>query len=779
MQQQLELQDRWLGQCVYCGSPLANSDSIEAFSGPICREKYGPAALNRALDTDVDWTLYNTHIEQSGLSIKEIDNLERCHEILRCLSRGMNPDQATSALNAVAALGYVTTAALVGEALCVKGWDGASKKPAKVYLIERRIAAETQYVPQAIEAMRNIPGRYYRDKRNYFRADKQSAIALIDICRRWYPLADIDQQVFDLANSSSDKLESEKEVARAWLEGDYIVFDTPKDPEFFKPISAMDKSLRSFDWDTKRWKVHHTAADESLDRLLKIWPDAQVDGKIGERAKQLSKASDFATAITVSDEDRFELPAGTPFDYQCAGVKFLEIKGSGLLADEQGLGKTLQFLATLHRNKNKMPALVICPATVKLNWGREANRWVNDGHTVVAVWPKVCYSVDATGKRGKKWCSTQELSDNVPDICIVNYDIISRLQDTLTKIKWHSICLDESHFVKEYKSARSKAAKAIAKNVPNRVLLSGTPMPNRPKELWHQLNILDPKRYSRFTDFGVKYCAPEYTRWGMNWNGSSNLDELNKEILGTYMVRRRFHEVIDDVPDKLVTSQIIEPKDRREYDHAQNDFLSWAQEQGPEKLNGARKNEALTRLTALRHLAARCKLNDIALLAHDFLSSEGRQLVIFAHHRSVTKGLYDQLLSDGFKVGCILGGDSAMKRQEMIAEFKEGKLQAMVCSIQAAGTGTDGLQVAHDAWILERDWTPSAMRQTESRLHRLGQQNKVHITYFDMPNSIDSYMAQMLDNKKEVIDAIIDGIDPDENEETGMMEVVNGMLNNQ
>jgi SWI/SNF-related matrix-associated actin-dependent regulator 1 of chromatin subfamily A len=547
----------------------------------------------------------------------------------------------------------------------------------------------------------------------------------------------------------------------------------------------MEKSLRRFDWDTKQWEVHYTAADAALDNLRKLWPNAQIDGSIGKRAQELAKAEELATATQVDERDEIVLPNSDlrPYPYQCAAIRFLEIRDSAMIADEMGLGKTACYLATLARNPDeRMPALVICPAAVKLNWGREAHRWVNGGLKIVAIFPKQVKEVLPNGRLGKIHCDTKDLPQNMPDIAIINYDIINRLKDTLMACCWKSVCNDESHALKEYKSARTKAAVEICKNIKYRVLLTGTPMPNRPRELWTQLHIMDPARYKRFSSFGKKYCAPEMTRWGMNWNGASNLDELNEEIIGKLVVRRKLADVIDDMPEKRVVRQLIDPDPTgwKEYRTAEQDFINWARSQGAKKLHNAQKAEAIMRLTTLRHLSAKCKVEALTEMAGDFLRSTERQLVIFAHHREVTETLVKELSTE-FKVGHIIGGIGANKRQEMINRWKAGELNVMICSIKAAGTGTDGLQeTCHDAWIVERDWTPAGMDQTESRLHRLGQKEKVCITYFDIEQGIDGHMAELIKSKSQIIDKVVDGKDVSEQEdESYATQIVARMLDNQ
>jgi SNF2 family DNA or RNA helicase len=267
-----------------------------------------------------------------------------------------------------------------------------------------------------------------------------------------------------------------------------------------------------------------------------------------------------------------------PMSYQEAGLGLLEhVGGNGFITDEPGLGKTEQSLAYLALHPEMRPAVVVCPASLKLNWEREVEMWLETGDVVEVI------------KNGKPYPLTGDIG-----IIILNYDILKKWLPELKAIKPQVLIYDESHNCKNSKTQRSKAAAQLAKSVPHKILLTGTPVMNRPSELWHQLCILAPETYnkSRFFQWHRRYCDAKqltFFRWDVkkrmrvnqsvwDFSGASNLDEL-AESLKDIMIRRTKAEVLPELPAKRRQTLLVSIDNRREYDHAEKDFLFWIKEQ--------------------------------------------------------------------------------------------------------------------------------------------------------------------------------------------------------
>jgi len=451
-------------------------------------------------------------------------------------------------------------------------------------------------------------------------------------------------------------------------------------------------------------------------------------------------------------------------------------------------GKTVQALAFIDRDYRRQPSLIVCPANVKLNWGRKIIEWINNDINCVVIEGGFFYKINKNGNKEKTKHSIEKLSTYQPDIVITNYDLLKRHKNFFRYYGFRTMILDESHYVKESKSGRSIAAREIAKNIPRRILMTGTPVLNRPRELWHQLHICDPQKWPKFTTFGYKYCNPEekqiYNRVKdtfitiKKFDGASNLDELHRRVVGQYMIRRKKKDVLKDLPEKLVfrTTLDIKKEDRAEYDLAVKDFFKWAFEEGGiEKLNKAQAAEAITKLTTLKRLCALSKINSLIEYFNDwFESNEDEQLTIFAHHKDVVNRLEESIKKAGHSIVTIRGGDNSSKRQDAIDKFVAKEARVFLASIMAAGTGTDGLQVCQNMKVVERTWRPADMVQMEDRLWRINQRNNVMIEYLDMENSIDGKMAAIIAHKMKIINKIVDGSAADVGDISG--DVLNSMF---
>lgn len=765
-------------QCCICGKPLLVPESREAFIGPICSEKYGYFLHEETSPQNPD--AYHTAIQKAELDINLENGLNKaCNRILFHLAKGMPQSKAEAALDAIHALGFSRMAMIVGSALQIAGYDGANlNKDIEVIISKNYIYIKnpgrvpSEYWKEHLSMIQTIPGRKW-DKNariNYFEAWPQSARGVIDLCNRWFPFATISNEVKELAKLPDRELPKAPEVPKTATitvvsNGIHIVL--PKYNGNFVNDIKTNIPGRNKKWvhENRAWWVSTPFIDQAIAVTTAIYPDAQIDEKLSNLKEQIEKQKELATAVTVAEEDEIRLHGGKLYPFQSAGVRFLELKiaqeGGAMIADDMGLGKTCQSLAFISRNNSRLPTLISCPAAVKLNWARQVMIWIDGDIKCVVVEGNYFFSIDKKGRKINTKYNMENLKEMNPDIVICNYDLLKRNISSFSNYGFQTFILDESHYVKESKSGRSKAAREIAKNIPRRVLLTGTPVLNRPRELWHQLHIIDPVVWSNFYPFGYRYCDPVTNRWGTTFNGAENLEELHNRVIGHFMVRRRKKEVLKELPDKTVfrTQLEIPSKERKEYDTALFNFRQWALEAGGvEKLRKIMQAEAISKLTTLKRLCAEAKTSAVVEHCKEWLdSNEDEQLVIFAHHQSVLDALEDAMRKEGYNIATIRGGDTATKRQEAVDRFKAGNARIFIASIQAAGTGTDGLQVAQNMKIIERTWRPADLSQAEDRLYRIGQENNVMIEYLDMAESIDDKMAEIIEEKMDTINQIVDG----------------------
>lgn len=489
--------------------------------------------------------------------------------------------------------------------------------------------------------------------------------------------------------------------------------------------------------------------------------------------------------------------------FQHAGVRYLLKRRRSFLADEQGLGKTVQALATLEVD-GAYPAVVVCPAGMKLTWEREAAKWLP--HRRVAVlhgrgkgqWeprdpvpatlksaadatgdqttrstagdptaPGIAAAPDGTARSARKpdrpnpWATPLDTSGfaepHDADIVVLNYEIVEAHLDPLAARVPRAAIFDESHYCKQPTAKRTKAAMKLSKAVhPDglRLALTGTPVLNQPRELTAQLRLID-----RLKDFG---SGAELAR---RFKGAESHDRLHWHLRSRGFVRRLKQDVLPQLPAKRRVDVPLELKDPAEYRLAEKDVIAWLRTQPLDlseldaKIAAALRAEQLVRMNHLRRLAARGKLPGAIAWVESFLAS-GEALVVFAQHREVQLALLERFPGALH----ILGDDSAIQRDEAVTRFQQGghldienpAERLIVCSMRAAAQGIT-LTRASNVAFLELDWTPAMHDQAEDRCHRIGQHDAVTAWYLLCPGTIDDEMSDILERKRMVIDAVVDG----------------------
>ncbi|MDD5006883.1 MAG: DEAD/DEAH box helicase [Syntrophorhabdaceae bacterium] len=475
----------------------------------------------------------------------------------------------------------------------------------------------------------------------------------------------------------------------------------------------------------------------------------QLSDKLGSWHKAINRIPSVRTKFNIKG---LKLPI-RPFQH--LGVGFITSRqGRALIADDMGLGKTVQALAWIHYKK-AYPALIVVPATAKLNWEAEVKKWLPDNISCSVLF----------GLNGNH----ASLVSNRPKITVINYDILDSWSSTFDNI--NTLVLDEAHFVKNKKAKRSMAVRTVAKKAKNIIALSGTPIINRPAEFFNVLNLLAPEHFNNFWYYAKKFCSPKYNRFGWNFTGSSNTEELHKLLIKTVMIRRTKSEVLKELPTKVRTVVPIEIDNKAEYQRAQDDFVKWVRDNfGEAKAVKASNAEALARIEGLKQLTIKGKLKNIVSWIQDFLESDQKLVVFAIHHFTI-----DALLSSFPKEICVKldGRDEVHKRQQAINSFQnDPKVRLFVGNIKAAGTAIN-LTAASNTCFTELGWTPGEHEQAEDRVHRIGQEaDSVSAYYLLGVKTIEEEIAELIDNKRQVLSRILDG------KEVGSEGILTELLNN-
>ena len=473
---------------------------------------------------------------------------------------------------------------------------------------------------------------------------------------------------------------------------------------------------------------------ETLVHSLDLTLSREAQRLIGDQVATAADRARIAEMSRAHDSD-LQVPglSGELMSFQRAGVAYALERRRTVIADEQGLGKTVQALAALEAD-GAFPALVICPASLKLNWLREAGQWLP--HRKAAL-------IAGGGE--------QQLDG--AEIIVMNYEIAHAHVETMAEIRPRGLVLDESHYIKSPGAQRTRAVLAIADQLADRALrlaLTGTPIVNHPGELGSQLAALD-----RLREFGsVRDLERRYTR-------GDTRQVLHERLRGSCYVRRRKDEVLTQLPVKRRAIVTVPIDNQAEYELAERRFVRWLREQEADsetgELPGRLRAEAIVKLTALRRLAAHGKLAAALSWIEDFRASEER-LVVFAHHRDI-QGAVVERFPDSAR---ILGRDGLEEREANVRRFQqEDGPELCVCSMEAASHGFT-LTAAANVAFLELAWTPAKHDQAEDRVHRIGQDRGVVCWYLLAAGTIDERIARLLDAKREVVGAVVDGAEVEE-----------------
>ena len=482
-------------------------------------------------------------------------------------------------------------------------------------------------------------------------------------------------------------------------------------------------------------------------------------------AASFKASSDFAVPVPEGNHPLTGLPfALMPF--QRAGVEFAARRDNALIADEMGLGKSIQAIGIINLDAASRRVLIVCPASLKLNWYRELKTWLVNKELTVGI------------AQGGYWPGT--------DIVIINYDITARAREQIDSYEWDLIVLDEAHYIKSPEAIRTKsiiggkvgrgekAQSFSAVRAKRRIALTGTPILNRPAELFSMLHWLDPREWASRFHYARRYCAGG---WGM-YDGASHLEELQLRLRQSLMIRRLKRDVLQELPAKM--RSVIEyevPELRIELEQEIQDAK--AREKALASLRAAveiakasedpqeyrRAIEALrsglavafNEMAALRKRTAVAKIPHVIGHVKDILASSPEdKVVVFAHHRDVVDALHTAFGAQAVK---LYGGMSNEEKDAAVQRLQlDPTCRVFVGSITAAGVGLT-LTAAHRVVFAELDWTPSNVTQCEDRCHRIGQKGTVLVQHIVLAGSLDASIARKLVLKQAIIDRALDEMD--------------------
>ena len=439
-----------------------------------------------------------------------------------------------------------------------------------------------------------------------------------------------------------------------------------------------------------------------------------------------------------------------PLVHQKESIQKLVENKKFILADDMGLGKTTStIIAALETGAKKI--LIICPATLKINWKREIENY-SDRSIFIS--------------EGKSF-STEH------DFVIINYDIIKNFHDTKKKdesqvisANFDLVVVDEAHYIKNPTAQRTKLINDIAKNVDRLWLLTGTPMTSRPIDYFNLLSLVDSPVSKNWMAYAIRYCAGyQFNAGGRKiWNvtGASNLEELRDRT--SSLTLRRLKENVLDLPDKIITPVYLRLKSKM-YEEIMGEYYDWY-DKNPEESKSL--TVQFTKLTKIRQVIADEKISQTIELAENIIE-QGKKVIIFCNFTDSLNKICEHFGKSSVKVD---GSMSKPQRPHSVDNFQENeKIKVFVGNIKAAGVGIT-LTAAEAVIMNDLSFLPSDHSQAEDRAYRYGQKNNVLVYYPIFENTIEGIIYDILNNKKQVIATVMgDNLNPSDAAEEIMKRI--------
>ena len=467
-------------------------------------------------------------------------------------------------------------------------------------------------------------------------------------------------------------------------------------------------------------------------------------------------------------------------DFQTVGVKFLElINANGILADQMGLGKTWQALGVAESSKYR--TVIFCPARLKANWAREI--YALTGHT-----PYICSGIMPT-----KHDMLRIAVEKKDRYLIINYEILGRIyerakedvqedgqilkSDIREVAPWIEVlnhagidlCIvDEGHKIKNVNTKVSRACRQI--KIPHIICLTGTPVINRPGELWAMLNMIDADRFPNYDNFVSRYTNYDKT--------AKNVTEL-RETLKPIMIRRTKKDVLPDLPPINRMFKWVELSDpaRERYKQALEGIYTEVDRMG-EVTNQMNITSILAELTRLKQICANDKIDYTAELALDLYdtaqgnSSNGGKgkVIIFSQFKDPVRAITTALQPEAIS---ITGDIPQEERMKLVDRFQnDPDVHFLVATWQTVG---EGLNLTAADYVIFNDlfWAPGHHAQSEERAYgRLNDPHPIDSYYIANEKTIEEWIIELLNLKKQIINEVVEGHQAERGEGSVAMQLI-------
>lgn len=424
-------------------------------------------------------------------------------------------------------------------------------------------------------------------------------------------------------------------------------------------------------------------------------------------------------------------------NYQSDAIKLMLNMRFCILADEPGLGKTIQSIGLINEKKYKK-IIIVCPATLKENWSIECKKWLTHKLNIQIIKTSKCILASTT------------------NIVIINYDLVYKdcILDQLISYTYDLLICDESHMMKNLKSKRTKAVlfgpRSLFRNSNQQLMLTGTPFINTPADIYPVLKVglrekLRP--YGNFYVFTKHFCGgytDRYSRWV--YKTATNTEQL-RSLIKPYIIRRLKKDVLKDLPDKFY-QQIFLSTDAtsKRLIKQEKNMLKDLEAKGV-------RNLQFSEIASIRKSLGEHKSDFVVEHAKNILDNSQEKIVIFAHHKSVISHIKKELLC--YDVTVIDGETPISERVKNVLLFQDNsKCRVIICNIIAGGVGIT-LTSASTVIFAELPWTAAEVHQAVDRCHRIGQTKSVCVQFLVFADSLDANIVSKIIYKENMIKQLI------------------------
>ena len=439
--------------------------------------------------------------------------------------------------------------------------------------------------------------------------------------------------------------------------------------------------------------------------------------------------------------------------YQRDGYRWLRTLDGygmgGILADDMGLGKTVQVLSYLlsikELGEEALPSLIVCPASLVLNWAEECQKFTPELRCIV---------VDGGAAHRAALAEQWEGADLV----VTSYDLLRRDEALYADRKFYACILDEAQAIKNHTTQKYKAVCRVNSRV--RFALTGTPVENRLGELWSIFSFLMPGYLPPYKSFCTRFEKPIVQE-----NDPTAVRRLN-QLTGPFILRRMKAEVLKELPPK--TENIY----RIELEEEQRKLYLAAVLDAREKLKAAKPEDKMAVFAVLMRLREICcdphliadnweggsaKLDACTELVTSAVEG-GHRILLFSQFTSMLDLLAKRLDEAGISHFTLQGSTPKPVRAELVRRFNGGEVSVFLISLRAGGTGLNltaaDIVIHYDPW-----WNVAAQNQATDRAYRIGQQNPVQVYKLIAQDTIEEKIVALQQAKQSLADTVTGSAD--------------------